>query len=147
MRRSAGLMILGLAASAAPATAHHALTGYDRAREIALSGVVVEFHFRQPHPFLVIEVEAAGARRIWRLEMDNLSELSAIGLSRDTFRAGDRVLVGGDPSRDGADALYLRRLDRPRDGLRYEQVGSTPRLSATLHPRRQPQRPAPSPAP
>ncbi len=34
----------------------------------------------------------------------------------------------GSPDRGGAHALYVRQLDRPGDGLFYEQVGMSPRL-------------------
>jgi hypothetical protein len=114
-----------LAALAAPAQAHHSLTNYDSGRVVELTGEVTEFHYTQPHPFLVIAVAGAA----WKLEMDNLWELDAVGVARDTFRPGDRVTVSGSPDRGGARALYLRRLDRSRDRLRYEQVGTSPRLT------------------
>jgi len=127
-------LVLVLVASTAPAQAHHSLAGYDQSRQVALKGVVTGFRFSQPHPFLAIDVEAAGAKQTWRLEMDNLFELRAIGLSREAFKPGDAVLVSGNPSRDGARNLYLRRLDRPSDGLRYEQVGSNPTVSVRPKP-------------
>jgi len=34
----------------------------------------------------------------------------------------------GSAGRDGARSLYVRQLDRAADGLRYEQVGPSPRL-------------------
>lgn len=129
MQRWARAAVLILAAYGFPAQAHHSLTGYDHARQVSVEGAVAEFQFRQPHPILIIDVDGAGARQAWRLEMDNLHELSAIGLSRDAFRPGERVIVSGAPARDGSNGLYLRRLDRPRDGLRYEQVGSTPQVN------------------
>ena len=129
MRGWARPLALALAAAACPAQAHHSLVGYDQVRQVALEGVVAEFSFTQPHPFLTIEVRAEGETQAWRLEMDNLAELRAIGLSRDAFKPGQRVQVRGDPSRDGSRVAYLRLLDRPSDGLRYEQVGSSPRVS------------------
>jgi hypothetical protein len=62
----------------------------------------------------------------WELEMDNRGELSRIGLSAETFKPGERVLVRGSRAQSGGRALYLRRLDRPADGFWYEQRGSTP---------------------
>jgi hypothetical protein len=130
MRRRWRWLVWAMVGAASPAAAHHSLTGYDQARRIELAGEVAEFHFTQPHPYLVITVRpAAGAAQAWRLEMDNLFELEAIGVTRDTFKPRDRVLVTGGPDRGGARSLYLRRLDRPADGLRYEQVGSTPSLA------------------
>lgn len=95
-----------------------------------LTGTVREFLFIHPHPFLVVEVQnEAGERQAWRAEMDNRSELQDIGVTADTFLPGDLVIVSGSPGRSQPNILYLRRLDRPADGLRYQQVGSTPSLT------------------
>ena len=122
---------LGLAATAVPAAAHHSLAGYDQNRPLELTGEVTEFHYTQPHPYLVIAAPGpgGGAPQPWKLEMDNLWELDAIGVTSGTFKARDRVSVSGSPDRSGGHAMYLRRLDRASDGLRYEQIGMSPRLT------------------
>jgi hypothetical protein len=38
--------------------------------------------------------------------------------------------VTGSEGRTDPRALYVRQLDRPADGFRYEQVGSRPRVSS-----------------
>ena len=129
MRACLPLLAAGLLAATAPAQAHHSLAGYDAAQPRELRGVVAEFAFVQPHPYMTIVVEAAGPKQTWRLEMDNLYELREIGLTRDSFKPGERVLVRGDPQRDGSPRMYLRRLDRPSDGLLYQQVGTSPTVS------------------
>jgi hypothetical protein len=122
------ILMLSLFASAAQA--HHSLSGYDQGRNVRTDGVVEEFHFANPHPVLMIGVTApSGARQIWRLEMDNLHELAEIGISKTTFKPGDLVSVSGWPDKMEPKNIYLRRLDRPSDGLRYEQIGLTPRLT------------------
>ena len=124
------ILMLSLFASAAQA--HHSLSNYDQGRDVQADGVVEEFHFVNPHPFLMIGVtDPSGVRQSWRLEMDNLYELDEIGISRTTFKPGDRVTISGDPDRTRPREIYLRRLDRPSDGLRYEQIGSRPRLTRT----------------
>lgn len=122
-------LVATVLAMALPARAHHSLTAYDSGREVQLDASVVEFHYTHPHPYIMVRADGGPAARTWRLEMDNLFELDAIGISRSTFKPGERVQVRGAPARDGAPAMYLRRLDRPQDGLRYEQVGSSPILS------------------
>jgi len=52
-----------------------------------------------------------------------------IGMTADTFRPGDRVIIGGSPGRNQPNILYLWRLERPADGLRYQQIGCTPSIS------------------
>ena len=114
------------------AVAHHSIGRvYDGSQEETVEGVVTEFRFTNPHPFLFIEVETeTGLKETWRLEMDNRFELARIGMTDETFRPGDRVVVGGSPDRIRPQSLYLRRLDRPSDGLRYEQRGGVPFLGS-----------------
>ncbi len=127
--------ILTLSLFASAAQAHHSLTNYDQGRNVSADGVVEEFQFVNPHPVLMIGVtDPSGVRQIWRLEMDNLHELDEVGISRTTFKPGDRVTVSGNPDRTKPREIYLRRLDRPSDGLRYEQPGSRPQLTRTPGP-------------
>lgn len=131
--RVAGLVCSGLAAAgiSTPGLAHHSIAAvYDSSRRLTVEGVVTEFQFVNPHPFLLIEsVAGEHAGQAWRLEMDNRFELSEIGIAPDTFKAGDRVVVSGSANRTQPQSLYLYRLDRAADGFRYEQVGSRPRIN------------------
>jgi hypothetical protein len=76
--------------------------------------------------------------------MDNRFELVQIGMSEQTYRAGDKVVARGSMARSEPQRLYLRRLERLSDGIVYEQVGSTPRFGAGPSPpaRRAPGGPA-----
>src|SRR5688500_5478502 len=112
------------------AQAHHSIAAvYDSSREQRLEAVVTEFQFVNPHPFVIVTVEANGAEESWRLEMDNRGELQGVGMSAETLKPGDRVVVTGSLGRNAPRTLYIRQLDRPADGFRYEQVGSRPRVS------------------
>jgi hypothetical protein len=127
-----GALVVGiLLAAGAPAAAHHSIAGvYDRNQTVKLEGTISEFHLVNPHAYLTISVDTrSGRAETWRLEMDNRFELVDIGVTADTFKPGDRVLVSGSRARDGSRSLYLLRLDRPADGLRYEQIGSSPHIA------------------
>jgi hypothetical protein len=110
--------------------AHHSISGvYDSSRRVTLEGVVARFQLVNPHPFLIVDVtDATGRAKQWRLEMDNRSELAAIGVGANTFKPGDRVVVTGSLARTQAERMYLLRLDRPADGFWYEQVGQSPKI-------------------
>jgi hypothetical protein len=112
--------------------AHHSIAGaYDTRREVKIEGIVAEFRFVNPHPFLAVEVKTAGGgAEQWKLEMDNRGELADVGMTKDTFKPGDRILVSGNPAEGQAQSLYIRKLNRPADGFRYEQVGSSPRINS-----------------
>lgn len=116
-------------AISAPAAAHHSIAGmYDSSQNTTLEGVVAQFQFVNPHPFVVVSVQRNGGMEQWQMEMDNRRELSEIGFTETTLKPGDRVVVHGSPARREVRKLYVRRLDRPADGLSYDQIGSRPRV-------------------
>jgi hypothetical protein len=129
-RRSTFVLSAILTLTGGSAAAHHSFSAiYDQDRDLALEGTVREFQFIHPHPLLLIDVpDAGGTVQTWRAEMDNRYELETIGVTARTFRPGDRVRVNGSPGRTQAGILYLWKLVRPADGLRYEQIGQTPYL-------------------
>jgi len=130
LRRGAAVAIgLALGVSAGLG-AHHSITAiYDSAKQVTVTGTVREFRFVNPHPWLGIDVDdGAGRPQPWRLDLDNRYELVDVGMKGDTFRVGDVVTARGSAARDGSNNLYTLQLDRPADGLHYEQVGSSPRL-------------------
>ena len=106
---------------------HHSIAGvYDSSRPMMLEGVIKEFRFVNPHPFVMIDAKD----QIWKLEMDNLRELVAVGMTKETLKPGDRIVVSGARAREKSEqSLYVERLDRPMDGFRYEQIGSSPRIN------------------
>ena len=122
------LVVLTLGASL---DAHHAISAiYDNSKPITLQGTVVEFHFVNPHPYLTIDVvDEHGKSQTWQLEMDNRFELVDVGMTTDTFKAGDRVVARGGPARGRSNAVYALRIDRASDGFRYEQIGTSPRIT------------------
>jgi hypothetical protein len=122
------LSIVVAALAAVPVSGHHSLTEYDGSRRLTIDVVVREFHFVNPHPYLIVEGKTAAARQEWRLELDNRFELVGIGMTSRTFARGDQLVVSGAPGRDDKPILYVRQLDRAADGFRYEQVGSSPRI-------------------
>ena len=123
------LLTFVIVALVTPAQAHHSLSEYDVARKLTLNVTVREFRFVNPHPFLVVESRAGSLAAVWRLELDNRFELVEIGMNANTFTTGDRLLVTGSPGQNEKPILYVRELERPSDGFRYEQVGTTPRIA------------------
>jgi NADPH:quinone reductase-like Zn-dependent oxidoreductase len=124
-----------LAAAAAvsgdAALAHHSISAvYDTTRQVTVEGRVTEFLFVNPHPVLVVEIAKDGAApQPWRLELDNRSELVEIGVNANTFRPGDRLVATGSAGRKNSQSLYAMKVERPADGLLYEQIGYSPRIN------------------
>jgi len=118
-----------LAGSATAAVAHHSIAGvYDSKSSVTVDGVVSEFHFVNPHPFVIVSADRNGQPETWKLELDNRFELVDAGMKTDTLKAGDRIVARGSRARDGSRSLYALRIDRPADGFYMEQVGSSPKI-------------------
>ena len=126
------LLAFVLLLSDAVMQAHHSISGaYITSKEITVEGIVREFHFVNPHPFLTVAIRNAnGIVQIWKLEMDNRSELYEAGMKATTFKSGDRIVVSGNPATAQKESLYIRKLERPSDGFRYEQIGSSPKITS-----------------
>ena len=108
--------------------AHHSIAGaYDSSRQATVDGVISQFRFVSPHPF--IELKDSRSGQVWEIELDNRREFESIGITADTLKPGDRVTVSGSLSRQSSTRMYGRRLSRPSDGFGFEEVGSRPQLS------------------
>ena len=111
------------------AQGHHSISAaYDRDRPVKLDGVLVQFAMVQPHPYVVVEIKDGRDTARWRGELDNRWELVAIGMTEETLKPGDRVVLNGSSGRNQPRTLYVWRLDRPADGFWYEQVGMSPKI-------------------
>jgi hypothetical protein len=128
---------IAVAVCGVAAHAHHSIAGvYDGSRQVTIDGVIAQFQFINPHPFVVIDVKDENGRaQQWTAEMDNRRELVEVGFDSGTLRPGDRVVVTGSPSRAQRQTLYIRRLERPADGFNYEQIGNSPSIGRTSRPR------------
>ena len=130
MRVRLFIAFAALSVLAVTADAHHSIAGmYDQSRRVTLDGVIAQYQFVNPHPFVVVDVTMNGATQSWKAELDNRWELQNVGMTPTTFNAGDRVVVSGSPGRDRTPLLYVWRLERAADGLLYEQIGTSPRVS------------------
>jgi len=108
--------------AAAVSNAHHSVAGqYDPSAPVTVEGVVIEVLMRNPHSQIRMEIaNASGRTELWTLEMDDIADMAEQGISSDTLRAGDVLIIFGFPARDGSRLLHIERLQRPSDGLEYE---------------------------
>lgn len=126
-RRSISAVAVGAALalsalSGSVSLAHHSLASvYDDTHKVTLEGKITRVQFANPHPVLMIEVkEKSGKSQNWRLELDNRWELAQIGFNSETLRPGDHIVIVGDLARTLPRSVYVRRIDRPADGFKYE---------------------------
>ena len=106
----------------AAAYAHHSYGAtYDTSREIKLEGKLVQFVYRNPHSFVHIDApDAQGVSQRWAVEWVATGQLAQAGVKRDTLKVGDKVLIGGRPSRvSGEYRVLMVNLTRPADGFTW----------------------------
>src|SRR4030095_11118963 len=96
------------------ASAHHAFSPvYDEKRTVTIDGVVTEFRFVNPHSVMTIEVrDDAGAVTRWVVEFAGRLNLSEVGWTADSIRAGEKLSVTGNPTWEKMPRLFFRRLVR-----------------------------------
>lgn len=111
---------------ALPVAAHHSFAAVYKADEtVQIEGKVVQFLFRNPHSVLhvVVEDESGGTTR-YAIEWQGATQLGASGMSAQTMRPGDPVVVTGNPGRVEAEhRMLLVTITRTTDGFGW---GSRP---------------------
>jgi hypothetical protein len=126
MRTTLFVVFAAALASATAAYAHHSYAAtYDVTREITLEGKLVQFVYRNPHSF--VHVEAAddkGMPQRWAVEWSGGGQLANQGVTKDSLKVGDVVVITARPSRvPGEFRALMLRLKRPSDGFTWGSPG------------------------
>jgi hypothetical protein len=118
------ILVLGVVACAvAPAAGHHSFSAYYfEDRSMTVEGALIEFEYRAPHAWVRVEApDESGRLRTYAAEWNNPSRLTRDGITKDTLRAGDRLVVTGSPGRNAGEyKLHLKKVVRPSDGWTWE---------------------------
>ena len=113
----AGVLVFGMTAYA-----HHSIGAtYDATKEVKLTGKLVQFDFRNPHAFVHIEApDKDGKVQRWAVEWGGATALTGQGVTRTTLKAGDEVVITGNPARNLNSGVYrvkMNTLLRKSDGF------------------------------
>jgi hypothetical protein len=122
------LALVGAMTTAATAYGHHSFTAtYDENSEIQIEGTLVQFMFRNPHAWVhVMAPDENGEMVRWGVEWGGAGQLSGQGVTRDSLKAGDHVIIRGNPGRNPIDhRLRMRSLLRPSDGFGWGFEGES----------------------
>ena len=118
-------LALGIAlplVAASTALAHHSYGAtYDLARQVMVEGKLVQFVYRNPHSFVTIQApDDKGTMQRWAVEWSGTGQLGGQGITRETLRVGDQIVIVGRPSRvPGEFRLLMVSLKRPLDGFSW----------------------------
>ena len=122
MRRMLFLVVAGMIAAGSAAYAHHSYAAtYDTTKEIKIEGKLVQFMYRNPHSFVHIEAnDDKGTPQRWAVEWSGGGQLANQGVTKDSLKVGDQVVIMGRPSRvTGEFRALMVNLKRPADGFTW----------------------------
>jgi len=94
---------------------------YLEADTIEIDGEVVEFDYRNPHSWIHVQArDTFGAEKIYSGEWASVSRLERDGITKNFFKAGDRLRIWASPNRNPNDnRVRIKRMERPRDKWKW----------------------------
>ena len=101
---------------------HHSFAAhYFEEQSVTVQGTLVEFEYRAPHAWVHLSVtDDNGAIQPYSAEWSNPNRLSRDGITKETLKAGDVVIVTGAPGRTaGENRIHLKGIERPADGWKW----------------------------
>ncbi len=114
----AGATLLGVRAYA-----HHSFAAtYFEDKKVTVEGDLVQFLYRNPHSFVHVEAKdpSSGEMVRWAVEWGAGGQLGRQGVTRETLKPGDHVVVVGNPGRNPEDhRLRMVSITRPADGWKW----------------------------
>jgi len=125
------LLLVATSLTSVTALAHHSFAAvYQADTTITIKGKVVQFLYRNPHSVLhVLATDDKGNEVRWAVEWQGASQLGAIGISTETIRAGDPVVITGNPGRIEAEhRVLLLKIERTTDGFGWKSRDGGPDL-------------------
>jgi hypothetical protein len=114
MPRLFGTVLCALALTGATAAAHHSYAAYEMDRVIEIDGVLEVLEWTNPHSLLKMRTADASYTVEWRAP----AAMARVGIDRNFLKAGDRLIVTGNPRRDLVESgvVNLKSIRRPADG-------------------------------
>ena len=127
MKRYLAISFLAVTALAVGgrAYAHHSFAATYREKDsVTIEGELVQLDFRNPHSFVHVDVKDKDGTKVrYAVEWGGVGQLGQQGVTRDTLKVGDHVIISGAPGRNAADhRVRMVTLKRPSDGFNWGQA-------------------------
>ena len=127
---------IAVAASPAPALAHHSFAMFDASASKTLEGTIKEFQWTNPHSWILLMVNnAQGEPEQWAIEMGGPQGLARQGWAPKTLRPGMKVKTVIHPLRDGSNGGQFMAITLP-DGTQMGSITAPPSANAGAGPER-----------
>jgi Family of unknown function (DUF6152) len=105
------------------AYAHHSFAAtYFEDKTDKIQGKLVQFLYRNPHSFVHVEAKdpKTGEMIRWAVEWGAGGQLGRQGVTRDTLKPGDEVIINGNPGRNPEDhRLRMVNITRTSDNWKW----------------------------
>jgi len=104
-------------------SAHHSFDEtYVENEAVTIEGDLVQVLYRNPHSFMHVTVmEPNGSMARYAIEWSGVEQLGADGVTRETLKLGDHLIINGNPGGNPSDRrVRLISLRRPSDGFGWE---------------------------
>ena len=113
------LLVAGACALGIKTYAHHSFAAtYLEGKTVTIEGQMVQFLFRNPHSFVHVMVKEDGQMVRYAVEWGGTGQLGEQGVSGETLKPGDVIVVTGSPGRNPKDhRIRMVTLLRPKDGF------------------------------
>jgi hypothetical protein len=116
-------LVAAAALSGYRAYAHHSFAATYLDTHTKIEGDLAQFMFRNPHSFVHVLVPDGDQQVRWAVEWSAGGQLNRQGVTRDTLKPGDHVIITGNPGRNPADhRLRMTSIFRPKDGWKWSGV-------------------------
>ena len=116
------LLVVAALAMGVKAWGHHSFAAvYLEDQEVTIEGRLVQFLWRNPHTLVHVMVEQDdGSTARYVVEWGSATQLGSSGVTRETLKPGDYVVINGNPGRNRQDnRVRLLNFLRPSDGLTW----------------------------
>jgi hypothetical protein len=117
------LLAIGVALAATRVDAHHDLADtYRLDQTVTVEGELARVLFRNPHSLVYLVARDKRGREVqYAVEWAGAGELQGQGVTSQTLKIGDYLVVTGNPGRYSADhRLRMITLRRPTDNYNYD---------------------------
>src|SRR5207249_7629248 len=93
------LFALAVLGAGGIAFARHSFAATYREKDsVTIEGELVQLDFRNPHSFVHVDVKQKDGKTVrYAIEWGGVGQLGQEGVTRDTFKVGDHVIISGAP--------------------------------------------------
>ena len=101
---------------------HHSFAAtYFEDKQQTIEGNLAQFIFRNPHSFVHVEGKNESGETVqYAIEWGGGGQLNQQGITRETLKPGDHLIIVGNPGRNPEDhRLRMVSLKRTSDGLTW----------------------------